>query len=48
MTASDRQSHWQNVYLNKGEQEVSWTQTDPQPSLGLIEKSFQFSVLRRR
>ena len=38
MTASERQSHWQNVYLSKGEQQVSWTQTDPQPSLGLIEK----------
>src|SRR5690242_19621539 len=38
MTASERQSHWQNVYLSKGELQVSWTQTDPQPSLGLIEK----------
>ncbi|MBI5321257.1 class I SAM-dependent methyltransferase [Bradyrhizobium sp.] len=38
MTASERQSHWQNVYLNKGERQVSWTQFDPQPSLGLIEK----------
>jgi len=38
MTAADRQSHWQNVYLHKAEQEVSWTQLDPQPSLGLIEK----------
>ena len=38
MTASERQSHWQNVYLSKGEQQVSWTQLDPQPSLGLIEK----------
>lgn len=38
MTASEGQSHWQNVYLNKGEQQVSWTQADPQPSLGLIEK----------
>ena len=38
MTATERQSHWQNVYLNKGEQQVSWTQFDPQPSLGLIEK----------
>lgn len=38
MTVSERQSHWQNVYLNKGEREVSWTQADPQPSLGLIEK----------
>ena len=38
MTASERQSHWQNVYLSKGGQQVSWTQFDPQPSLGLIEK----------
>ncbi len=38
MTTSERQSHWQDVYLNKGERQVSWTQFDPQPSLGLIEK----------
>lgn len=37
MTTSDRQSHWQTVYLSKGEQQVSWSQADPQPSLGLIE-----------
>lgn len=38
MTTSERQSHWQDVYLSKGEQQVSWTQLDPQPSLSLIEK----------
>jgi SAM-dependent methyltransferase len=38
MTASDRESHWQNVYQNKDQQEVSWFQASPQPSLGLIEK----------
>lgn len=38
MIPSERRSHWQNVYLGKGEQQVSWTQLDPQPSLGLIEK----------
>jgi trans-aconitate methyltransferase len=38
VTGIDRQAHWQNVYRHKGEQEVSWTQADPQPSLGLIEK----------
>jgi trans-aconitate methyltransferase len=37
MTASDRQTHWQTVYLTKGEQQVSWSQADPQPSLRLIE-----------
>jgi len=36
MSTPDRQSHWQNVYRSKGEQEVSWTQPDPEPSLGLI------------
>lgn len=38
MTATDRQTHWQNVYLTKGEQQVSWTQQEPEPSLSLIEK----------
>jgi trans-aconitate methyltransferase len=38
MIPSERKSHWQNVYLDKGEEQVSWTQLDPQPSLGLIEK----------
>ena len=38
MSTPDRQSHWQNIYLRKGEQEVSWTQPDPEPSLGLILK----------
>jgi SAM-dependent methyltransferase len=36
MSTPDHQSHWQNVYLSKGEQEVSWTQLAPEPSLGLI------------
>jgi SAM-dependent methyltransferase len=39
VTASDRQSHWQTVYLTKGEQQVSWSQADPQPSLRLIESA---------
>jgi ubiquinone/menaquinone biosynthesis C-methylase UbiE len=38
MTELDRQSHWQNVYQTKGEQQVSWSQPSPEPSLGLIEK----------
>jgi SAM-dependent methyltransferase len=37
MTA-DREAHWQGVYQSKGEQEVSWTQPLPEPSLSLIEK----------
>lgn len=38
MTVSERQSHWQNVYSSKSEAQVSWTQADPQPSLGFVEK----------
>jgi SAM-dependent methyltransferase len=38
MTTVDRHAHWQNVYLTKGEQQVSWTQQEPEPSLSLIEK----------
>jgi len=38
MSVSDRTDHWQKVYLTKGEQEVSWSQASPEPSLGLIEK----------
>jgi SAM-dependent methyltransferase len=32
----DRQSHWQNVYAQKGEREVSWFQESPAPSLELL------------
>jgi trans-aconitate methyltransferase len=38
MTEPDREKHWQNVYRTKGEQQVSWSQPSPEPSLGLIEK----------
>jgi trans-aconitate methyltransferase len=38
MTATDRKTHWQQVYLSKGEREVSWTQPNPEPSLSLIER----------
>ncbi|MBX9459468.1 MAG: class I SAM-dependent methyltransferase [Rhizobium sp.] len=33
---SDRQSHWQNVYSTKTEDEVSWFQETPAPSLDLL------------
>jgi trans-aconitate methyltransferase len=36
MPQFDRHMHWQNVYQTKGEQEVSWFQDDPQPSLDFI------------
>jgi ubiquinone/menaquinone biosynthesis C-methylase UbiE len=48
MSVTDRTDHWQKVYLSKGEQEVSWSQADPEPSLSLIEKfapSHQFSIV---
>jgi ubiquinone/menaquinone biosynthesis C-methylase UbiE len=34
-----RQSHWQNVYTQKGESEVSWFQESPAPSLAMIEQT---------
>lgn len=36
MQNESRQSHWQNVYTKKGENEVSWFQESPAPSLELI------------
>ncbi len=33
---NDRQEHWQDVYAGKREDEVSWFQEAPQPSLDLI------------
>ena len=37
LTDQNRKSHWQNVYTSKGENEVSWFQENPAPSLELIE-----------
>jgi len=36
MQSESRQAHWQNVYTKKGENEVSWFQENPAPSLELI------------
>jgi trans-aconitate methyltransferase len=36
MNDVSRQSHWENVYVTKGENEVSWFQETPAPSLELI------------
>ena len=36
MESDSRQAHWQNVYISKGENEVSWFQESPAPSLALI------------
>lgn len=36
MTDTGRQAHWENVYATKGENEVSWYQQSPAPSVELI------------
>ncbi len=36
MNEIERQTHWQKVYATKSENEVSWFQEDPAPSLDLI------------
>ena len=36
MDATERQTHWQNVYTTKRETEVSWFEENPAPSLDLI------------
>ncbi len=33
-----RAAHWQNVYQTKQDQETSWFQDEPTPSLGLIKR----------
>ena len=37
MTDPSRKSHWETVYTTKGENEVSWFQRNPSPSLELID-----------
>jgi trans-aconitate methyltransferase len=37
MTDSSLKSHWETVYTTKGENEVSWFQDNPAPSLELID-----------
>jgi hypothetical protein len=36
MQSESRQAHWEGVYTQKGENEVSWFQESPAPSLDLI------------
>jgi SAM-dependent methyltransferase len=36
MQSESRQAHWESVYTKKGENEVSWFQENPAPSLELI------------
>jgi len=39
MESQSRQSHWENVYATKRENEVSWFQENPAPSLAMIEQT---------
>ena len=38
MESESRQAHWENVYTTKGENDVSWFQENPAPSLELIDR----------
>ncbi|MDO9501740.1 trans-aconitate 2-methyltransferase [Falsiroseomonas sp.] len=38
MQSKDPLAHWQSTYAAKGEDEVSWFQDNPEPSLALIEE----------
>ena len=39
MNAASRQAHWEKVYASKRENEVSWFQENPAPSIDLISKA---------
>jgi 2-polyprenyl-3-methyl-5-hydroxy-6-metoxy-1,4-benzoquinol methylase len=39
MSSASRQAHWEGVYTNKGENEVSWFQESPAISLELIAET---------
>ena len=39
MESASRQAHWENVYTTKDENEVSWFQQSPAPSLELITQT---------
>lgn len=39
MENASRQAHWENVYVTRGENEVSWFQENPAPSLDLIAQA---------
>jgi ubiquinone/menaquinone biosynthesis C-methylase UbiE len=38
MESDSRKAHWENVYTSKGENEVSWFQESPAPSLELMAR----------
>lgn len=39
MESASRQAHWESIYTTKGENEVSWFQQSPAPSLELITQA---------
>src|SRR5260370_28825110 len=39
MNVESRQAHWEKVYASKAENEVSWFQENPAPSLDLFAKA---------
>ncbi len=39
MNAASRQAHWEKVYASKREDELSWFQENPTPSLDLLAKA---------
>ncbi len=39
MTATDRKSHWENIYSTRREDEVSWFQENPALSVALIREA---------
>ena len=39
MGTANRQTHWEKVYASKRENELSWFQENPAPSLDLILKA---------
>ena len=39
MKNSEYKSHWENIYENKNENEVSWFQKNPETSTDLIKSS---------
>ena len=41
MSDANRKARWDNVYTTKGENEVSWFQESPAPSLELIDVARQ-------
>src|SRR5579883_844202 len=39
MNAASREAYWRQVYASKGEEDVSWFQENPTPSLDMIART---------